>query len=803
MSDSDDLASMAAEWRRKGDLAVAEVKKRDDSEGGALLHGAMTTPVAPQHQTDGTKSESPSDEEKALVRASANFGSLKDPFAETPGVPQSIPPASYPLRPSAFPQPTPSRPNNAFSRGANPQSAGRYRASTAANPGSVPRFRHGQNNSVAYNNGALYNNGTAHNYGGSFPNDSESDLHISQQLFVNIMTASQYVHVTPGLSSQTQTQLSRLLQDISQGVSTVTVRLRKQRDEANRAREEEHERYKRASHESDLYKKSLDELGRLNTELENTVVNVEEREKLLKSHIKDLKQQLKHTQKQLETLTADALRFHEHHDKVISDYKQQDEKHFKAITELENEVKSLRSGANNSNPDVGGFSSPTQPASEANVNPADDANYESPRYRRKGKLTEKDSAMLLDGLKKSARKSQNAEQQSKKVNFTPNPQAPAWAPTGHTPILTNAKPEQEQEDSSSGNSGDIVLYTGRGNNTGGQDVIPRDRHNTNTSMAPYRGPSGGGAPFIRTPFGIVYGEYPTVEENSRLPGDKMIPRDKEEWDVIDVQRAIAHLYDLCKGYVANCHMQSPPNVPYGKLKDDHSYTWHYLMQQVYKDPNHANNHLAYLLSTKAFIPYMLQRVCVDYMLKKILTPEVFIGFSDSKDNHLRALQTQLGAYADSRGAPNRNRQRVIEDHATLVKAIAAAPEVHEFRKRTVERHANMMSALLDPCRSKGISEQQAAKSLKIMVAACWDISIKIWSSGKTLHYVFPECATKFSPGTMEALNGHHMAGSPEGLVNSQCRVSLVVTPTMTLRDDRDAARMQCHAIHKAQVLAMK
>jgi chromosome segregation ATPase len=160
----------------------------------------------------------------------------------------------------------------------------------------------------------------------------QSDLHVSQHLFANIMMASQYVHVTPGLSSQTQTQLSNLLQEISQGVSTVTVHLRKQRDAASREREEEHERYKRASHESDLYKKSLDELRRLNVELETQVANVGEREKLLKNHIRDLKQQLNHTQKQLDALTADALRFHSHHDKVLSDYKQQDEKHFKAIT---------------------------------------------------------------------------------------------------------------------------------------------------------------------------------------------------------------------------------------------------------------------------------------------------------------------------------------------------------------------------------------------------------------------------------------------------------------------------------------
>lgn len=163
------------------------------------------------------------------------------------------------------------------------------------------------------------------------------------------------------------------------------------------------------------------------------------------------------------------------------------------------------------------------------------------------------------------------------------------------------------------------------------------------------------------------------------------------------------------------------------------------------------------------------------------------------------------SYTDSRDRPafSRNRQRVIEDHAKIIKAIASAKEVSEFRRRTVDRHANIMGALLDPVRSQSVSAEEAQKSLRIMVAACWDISIKVWSSGKTLHYVFPECAAKFSPGTMEPLNAHHLGATPEELVASMCRVSLVVTPTMTLRDDRDSARMQCHAIHKAQVIVMK
>lgn len=276
------------------------------------------------------------------------------------------------------------------------------------------------------------------------------------------------------------------------------------------------------------------------------------------------------------------------------------------------------------------FSTPKQPASVNNVTGECDSNSPEPE---KTQLSTNDTALLLSGLNKAT--------EPKKGGFVPNPKAPAWAPvqertqtlTSNTKSSSHSSSTEQQSDSSSGISGEVILYTGHGNQ--------------NKAVTAYVGPPApGGAPtFVRTPFGVVFGEYPTVEENGRLPGDKMIPREKAEWEEIDVQRALAHLYDLTKGYCANCHMQGPPNVPYDRLPDQESYTWHYLMQQVYKDPEHAASHLAYLLSTKAFAPYLLQRTCVDYLLKKILTPQVFLGFSEQMDNHLRALQGQLANIA--------------------------------------------------------------------------------------------------------------------------------------------------------------
>lgn len=128
----------------------------DESGGGAPLHSPLTTPVAHnQSRHKGPKTASADDEEKALVRASTRFGSLNDPFAETPGVPRSVPASGpYPHR-NAFPQPTPSRGHNNFNRFGNVQSANRYHPGPPTVGGSAHRPQHGPHN-TGFTNGSPY-----------------------------------------------------------------------------------------------------------------------------------------------------------------------------------------------------------------------------------------------------------------------------------------------------------------------------------------------------------------------------------------------------------------------------------------------------------------------------------------------------------------------------------------------------------------------------------------------------------------------------------------------------------------------
>jgi len=122
-----------------------------------------------------------------------------------------------------------------------------------------------------------------------------------------------------------------LLQDVSQRFSTATVELRKQRDEARKLREEDHERAKRAEHELELSKQSIEKLSKDNEKLVDKVGALEKQEMLMQKHIASLDKQLDHSRRQLDKLTSDAVRFQKHHEKVINDYKEQDENHYRAI----------------------------------------------------------------------------------------------------------------------------------------------------------------------------------------------------------------------------------------------------------------------------------------------------------------------------------------------------------------------------------------------------------------------------------------------------------------------------------------
>ncbi|KAI0154425.1 hypothetical protein GGR57DRAFT_502627 [Xylariaceae sp. FL1272] len=730
------------------------------SGGGAPLHSSFPDQTdLPQHDA-----ASPADEQ-ALLRASTTFTNLnvRDPFSDAPGVPRSVPPTSFQIPSQTYPyaHPTPTRAGNAIIRPGTSHGANRFRPATSGR------------NDAANNWYPNMNGGGARLHGpADFPFDGTETAQTSH-LFRLLMTASQYARVSPGMPTPTANELDRILRDISQGLSSVTVTLRRQRDNAEQAKDQEAEKATDAQ-------KSLTELQVLLEQTRDRETRLRTENDVLKDENVELKGERDNAVAQLKSLEEQTKIFQEHHQTTIKKFQEQDEKHFLAVTALEDELRAARENRRRSADHI----SVSQPDSVNNVEERDEISNSPPqKLVAANQGTARKPGQISSGSGNSQRK-----------DFVPNPSAPSWAPPpGGGGAKLRPDPNSDSTSTSS-SSGEVILYQGRN-----KQAQNGQSGNQSMAMTPYQQMQPRSTlQAVRTPFGIIRGGYPTVEQNAHLPGGHPIPRDKEEWAATDVQRAMAHLYALCQGCIVTCHLQGAPQTPYATLATQQSDVWKYMLRMVYKDTNHASSHLHYLLSTRAFIPYILQRMCVEYVLKKIMAPQIFIDFSPETDSHLTALQDKLAAMAGTKDRQSRNRQRIIEDHAKLIKAMAATPGIEVFRQNIADRHAIILGNLLAPMRSEGVEKESLVKSLRLIIAACWDISIKIWSSGQTLHYVFPECASKYTPGTMEAMNGQMIAKTAEELCNSQCRLSLVITPTMTLRDDRDSNNLQCHGIHKAQ-----
>jgi hypothetical protein len=164
--------------------------------------------------------------------------------------------------------------------------------------------------------------------------------------------------------------------------------------------------------------------------------------------------------------------------------------------------------------------------------------------------------------------------------------------------------------------------------------------------------------------------------------------------------------------------------------------------------------------------------------------------------------TCTNCYVIDAGRPQgQQRQRVIEDHAKLISFIVNSEEAAEFRANLVEDHTTMLRDILKPMRSCMVDDEKAFKAISIVIKAAWTITSKIWTSGMTLHFFFPETGSKFSFGTMRPMN--FMNVQPEQMQYSQFRVMLIVTPTLSLRDDRDLDSLRTHELMKADVLVMK
>ncbi|ORY56917.1 uncharacterized protein BCR38DRAFT_478556 [Pseudomassariella vexata] len=726
----------------------------DSSGGGAPLRSIPASPK--QGRREQSKSDSPTDDEMALVRASSAFHQIGQCSGGQGNNGQGN--NGYGNQ-GNYNQP-PKRDNDPFmsqtpSRPARPVTAFQNRSPYVSTP-------------------ATYRLQQAMQSGGGRDNSQQPVFQESAAIQQILILAMQYLRITPGVPSHVADNIQSSHVDAGQRLNGLVTRVdrdyRGMQYEVGEARLQ----VDRVQKELDARKKQV---GESQAELQKLARYRESQDK----KIKELEKDLRSAQEELKRVREQNKRF-----------KGQDESHLKQVQGLENEIKSLRMSSDSK--------------SMALVKVPD-----SPLAGHNSADKNADTATLMPMLLKYSQESGATQNSRYSENFNSDEL-----------LRSNLnRPYAAQDARSYGNSfsgpsrnerpGTRMGYRNHGSFSSNQSAgpsgfapagMPRysgnnstlNPHHQDLSRMPTIMTESGGGPLNK------HKGLPAVDDYS----DTYIPRNKENWNDQDITAAFTRLYGLVEGYVANEHCNAPFKEPDVTLAKVEPLTWEYILAIGLTNRVMSANHMTHLLGQEAVRHYVIKRMIVEYIFKKMIQPQVFLGFSPEVDSHLRALQERMRSRFPGAGPgrpQGKQRQRIIEDHAKVVQHIITTPEGKDYRTGIVERHSETLLNILRPLRNSSSDEHEALKSIRIVVNAAWAITSKIWCTGVTVHFFFPETGSKFSFGQMRPMNHLHM--SPEQMQYSQYRVMLVVVPTLSLRDDRDLDSLRTAELMKADVLVMK
>lgn len=105
-----------------------------------------------------------------------------------------------------------------------------------------------------------------------------------------------------------------------------------------------------------------------------------------------------------------------------------------------------------------------------------------------------------------------------------------------------------------------------------------------------------------------------------------------------------------------------------------------------------------------------------------------------------------------------------------------------WRSSQLLTHTKRLREMLGPLLNRHSDRAAAGKDIGCLAIAAWDQTAKMFSMPFTFQIFFPETNSKFTAANMNARDKVNF--DPMSLQVKQTRLKLVITPVVTLRDDR-------------------
>lgn len=245
--------------------------------------------------------------------------------------------------------------------------------------------------------------------------------------------------------------------------------------------------------------------------------------------------------------------------------------------------------------------------------------------------------------------------------------------------------------------------------------------------------------------------------------------------------------------------------------------WDYISDIVYPGrPESGASHAKYLLQEGSSRVYFVERLMLQYIINCMFAVEGWSEFREDVDAKLNALSQRLQNTECEICPPNFltrfkysdahiftvyktfERQSIVDQIASHINIILMDPEFPSFRQRKENFHHQRLKTIVGPLMDSSASRSDAAYDLHNITVLVLQASANMFQSRQHIQFAWNNTCSKFS---VESHAAKETAVDPVTLQMKQWRLKLVVTPLITLRDDRGLTAVPRRVL-RSEVLVM-
>ncbi|KAB8299845.1 hypothetical protein EYC80_000091 [Monilinia laxa] len=301
-----------------------------------------------------------------------------------------------------------------------------------------------------------------------------------------------------------------------------------------------------------------------------------------------------------------------------------------------------------------------------------------------------------------------------------------------------------------------------------------------------------------------------LRDHQKIQTETAINHHRSELPLVPYKSPTDNIHDLCVEFTDDFaklfgsmegwsrEYASIPNISGDRtIAATNQNLWTYMMSLTYNDPQSAHSHVMALLSNEKTRYWFVMRMALEYCFTQIMSINAFQQYNHGVHDHLASIKERLAA----KPIPSaEKRQELVAEQSALIKSVIKSRDYGAFRNDALIHHTKSLRDMLGPLMNKGCSRTKAGSDLGLMIISSMEIGAKMWTAKLSFQIVFPELlGAKYTAGTMIAKDHPH--DNPYQLQTRQKRIKLVMTPSITMRDD-NSITIIAKNLHKANVLLM-